>query len=290
MKYPIIILFFIVITICSHFLYSQSQINIYNEEGESLAYVNISMKSKEVGWHSNSVGAIVFDERFLDEEIVLSKVGYSDTSILLNHNLDSIIMEKSPIYEEQHLVSNGNRIVKIGTEKGKNLGFHSVGSRPTIYLNYFQAEQIRGYQLDEFKFKTKSEITSAKVNIRIYAVTESLEPGKYLYEKDIVVSVKKGERMTKVKLNDLNIDMPKNGVFIGIERLLILENIYEYNETNLLTNQDKKKKKFMPDLVLLENKGKNFNNYPSYVYADGNFNKMRGKSITPVVQLKLKRP
>jgi hypothetical protein len=270
--------------------YSQIKINICNNEKNSLSYVNVSLKGMEDGFHSNEDGEIVFDERFLNKKVTFNKVGYADTTVTIHFGMDTIVLQKADIYNEKYPEKDGNRIVKKGILNGNRSGIQSNSARPQIYLQYFPSDDHHGYYLDEIRFKTKNEIDKAKINLRFYAANRDLEPEAFLYDKDVLVNVEKGEQINKIDLSKLNIRIPERGLFVGFENLIIPENIFKYDQTNLMTEETRTKTDYMPNFVMLLNEKDNLNSNFAYVLTNGNFHKINNKDMSLSLELKFKRP
>lgn len=290
MKSLITIVQFCIYILFSSSAYSQLKINICNTEKNSISYVNVSLIEMTEGFHSNEDGEITFNERFLNKEATFNSVGYIDTTVNLHFGMDTIVMHKADIHKEKYPDEDGKRMVRKGILNGNRSGIQSNSDRPQIYLQYFPSDQHHGYYLDEIRFKTKNEIAKAKVNLRFYAANKDLEPGAFLYDREVTVNVKKGELTNKIDLDELNIRMPENGLFIGLENLIIPENIFKYDQTNLITEETSTQTEYMPKFVMLTNENDNINSHFSFVLTNGNFHKINNKDMSLSLELKLKRP
>lgn len=67
-----------------------------------------------------------------------------------------------------------------------------------------------------------------------------------MLDKDLVVTVKKGTRINRFDLTKLNLKFPKNGLFVGFEKLLIEKNKTEKSITDLNTNITQIQKTYSP--------------------------------------------
>lgn len=290
MKYFVYIIFISLFSLNGHFSLCQKNIIIYNENMEPIPYVNVSMKNKGIGIHSNKNGEIAVDSRSYKGKFVFSKAGYQDTAIIIDANLNKIVLKNALIHSDDFGQIDGKRVFKLGEVHGEKYGVHTNSGKPEIYLKYFNSKEGVGYVIDNLKFKTTSDKKNAKVLIRLYAANNKLKPGNYLYEKAIEVDVKIGERINKIDLSELNLRMPKYGLYVGLETLIIPENVYSYTERNLLTDEISQRNEYMPNYVLHKYRGDANDNSSSYIFIGGEFYNMNNKELRLAMELKLKRP
>ena len=74
-------------------------------------------------------------------------------------------------------------------------------------------------------------INDAKIKVRFYEVAQDGSPGADYSDEIIIVTVKKGQNNTSLKLKDKNIFIPDAGLFIAFEWMIIEENKYTYEYT-----------------------------------------------------------
>ena len=63
--------------------------------------------------------------------------------------------------------------------------------------------------------------------MHFYKVDSNCLPGEEFLEKDFIVTVGKGVKKTSFNLISFNLVMPKNGIYVGFERLKIGKNKVE---------------------------------------------------------------
>jgi hypothetical protein len=95
---------------------------------------------------------------------------------------------------------------------------------------------------------TNSKIENATLKIKILSFdSEKQKPSKSIIEKDILYKVKKGRRKNLIDVKDYNIKIPKEGIVIGIENLIIEENKYTEKSKVL---QSINKENYAPGVIL----------------------------------------
>jgi hypothetical protein len=223
-----------------------SQVNavvIDNETKEGIPFVNIWIENKNIGTTSNKNGEFTIDYKVDTENVIFSAIGYESKNIKLG--LINNIVELNPIYFEiQEVVikpEKYNKELRIGAFKKSNINWYfACGTSPWITARYFEYKD--NYKqtafLNKIKLLTNSDIKGSMFNIRLYSVDENGKPCDYIYDKNILVTARKGKKVTEVDISELKIKFPKEGFFIAIEWLIIESNKYEYTYT---MNNSKKK-------------------------------------------------
>ena len=100
-------------------------------------------------------------------------------------------------------------------------------------------------------------------------------PNKELLQKDRIVTVRKGTLNHLIDVSDLNLTMPKKGLFVGFEKLIIEKNKLEKTVTNSNTNETKIQTTYYP-FVLYNYVERDF----LYTYSGGKWNKQTMNTTT----------
>ena len=147
----------------------------------------------------------------------------------MDADLDIVLLKPQPIELKQAVVHSSKKhleLVIAQFEKSKSQNGFACSNKPWMIARFFpyQEEYARTPFLKSAKTLTNSSIKNAKFNIRLYAVDEKGAPGKFLYDKNIIVFPKKRKRKTEIDLSKYNIAFPKEGFFIAVEWLIIESN------------------------------------------------------------------
>jgi hypothetical protein len=160
------------------------------------------------------------------------------------------------------------KIIEIG--KSKNAIYQAFDNGPRIDVKYFP--YLPRYQKTKFikqvTIETDSKIEGATVKIHFYCVDENGFPGEELLTKDFVATVPNGVVKNIFYVSDFNLRMPKKGLFVGFEKLIIERNKLEIPVTNYNTNVTSIKKTYSP-LVLYNLEERDF----LFTFSGGKWNK-----------------
>jgi hypothetical protein len=160
------------------------------------------------------------------------------------------------------------KIIEIG--KSKNAIYQAFDNGPRIDVKYFP--YLPRYQKTKFikqvTIETDSKIEGATVKIHFYSVDENGFPGEELLSKDFIATVPIGVVKNIFNVSDFNLRMPKKGLFVGFEKLIIERNKLEIPVTNYNTNVTSIKKTYSP-LVLYNLEERDF----LFTFSGGKWNK-----------------
>ncbi len=227
-------LILITILLISNYTFSQIQaIIIGNKTDEKIPFVNIWVQNENIGTTSNEQGRFEINDIVGNKLLIFSAIGYS-TKKINSDSIKNVIKLEKQITELKEVVVSNKTLYKeltIGSFDKKTINnFFSCGTKPWIAARYFgHSEKYENTRfLKTISFLTRSDLKDSEFNIRLYAVNENGEPEKYIYDKNIFGIARKGRRMTEVDVSKLNIEFPKEGLFIAVEWLIIEKNKHEH--------------------------------------------------------------
>jgi hypothetical protein len=125
------------------------------------------------------------------------------------------------------------------------------GEKPWIYAKFFNYETKYNETpfIKAIKFYSNSEIKNAKLKGRIFQRQDSI-PTNDLIDEDIITTVKKGMRKNSIDISKYKLKMPKNGLVVGLEWLIIPENFYEFKYKHAQTKKRIVMQNYAPSLVV----------------------------------------
>lgn len=199
--------------------------------GKPIAYVNIWVENENIGTTSEENGVFSLDIKE-EKNIIFSALGY-ETKTIKYTEIKEVYL-KAIVYEMQEIVvSEPKKTKKITINKYKknkiNLYF-GAGKQPTILAKKIEyTDQIAEYSyLKEIKFLSLSQIENAKIILRFFEVDIDGKPSNDYIDENILITVEKDQKDNIVNLEKYKINIPKEGLFIAFESIIIKENRYDY--------------------------------------------------------------
>lgn len=201
---------------------------VVDENNQPISYVNIAVENENSGTSSEENGAFTITVSET-KNLVFSALGYEKKTIRANQ-VQKVILNSIALKLDEVTVAPKRfetRELEIG--KVKNETYQAFDNGPKIDAKFFPyySKYKKTKYIKRVSILTDSEIENASVKIHFYGVNSDGFPGDELLSKDFVVSVKKGVKKTFFDVTELNLRMPKTGVFIGYEKLIIEKNKVE---------------------------------------------------------------
>ncbi|QBN20627.1 carboxypeptidase-like regulatory domain-containing protein [Flavobacterium nackdongense] len=237
--------------------------------GKPIPFVNIWVENENIGSTSEENGTYQINTTEKGKKLIFSTLGYEKKIIYASEA--SIVKLKTTSYSLNEVViskSIGTKTVEIG--KYKNEMYQAFDNGPKIDTKFFPylASYKKTKYLKQVTIYTDSRIENANIKIHLYEVDSNGFPGQELLDKDFVVTVKNGTRINRFDLTDFNLKFPKNGLFVGFEKLMIEKNKVEKTITDSNTNLAQVQKTYFP-FVLYNYVERDF----LYTFSGGKWNR-----------------
>ena len=231
MREKILILIFFIV---SQIAFSQIKGVVKDSiSGEPISYVNIWVENEMIGTTSEADGSFSLDVKE-EKVLVFSALGYETKKI---SSKEETIYLKAIAYELKEVVIESRKRtnkIKIGNfKKGDVKVFYGAGIQPTILAKKIEfTSEIANYPyIKEINFLTRCEIKKAKIILRFFEIDSDGKPGKDYLDEVIIIEVKKGKQINIVELDKFNIKIPKEGIYIAFEWMIVEDNKYIYKYT-----------------------------------------------------------
>lgn len=219
---------FLIINVLRYFLLlcfglSFAQTGIYDSKTKQpVSYASIFVKYRKYSTSANEGGIFPLKGIRVSDTLTIAAIGYADKSVVYNPAMDSIFLNPAAIQLREVVIANrkGQKI-KDGFLKGKspvqeNITAFEVGKFFPPKVLYKQYPYLDGFSVATF-----NTVKGQYFNVSIQAVNKDGQPGDYLYGKNVVCEVKKGQRVLHIDLKGQNITLPEDGFYILFERVFI---------------------------------------------------------------------
>jgi hypothetical protein len=173
----------------------------------------------KIGIYTDENGSFNLTAANYNEHLIVSCVGYETKTVTLTKNETSIELEKEINNLKEVIILNNKKPIQIGyidEKKCKDKVGVSAGLEVAVFIaNNFDYE----VQINTVQFKIKKSKERAAYRLHLYTLTENgLSPNEDLIlENSIYYIEPKTEGLIEINVSNLNLTLPKNGVFVGIE-------------------------------------------------------------------------
>ena len=219
-------------------VFSQIQGKVIDATGIPVPYVNIRVENENIGGTSETDGTFKI-QAASDKTLVFSAVGFETLQSKITQD-GKIVLQPLAYPLDEVVISKPKETIKIEIGDAKKERFYPEWLHyPYVYAKFFpyQTSYDETNFIQEVSVFTYSHIEGASFKLRIYSVAENGSPKEDLIHESIIVKVKKGKKKTSVDLSSYHLILPKEGVFVGFEQLIIEENKYEYVYKDRKTNK-----------------------------------------------------
>lgn len=215
--------------------------------GNPIPYVNIWVQNENIGSTSEENGTFFINTSANGKKLIFSTLGFEKKIIKASETLE--VNLKPTAYSLDEVViskSIGTKSLEIG--KTTNEIYQSFDNGPKIDTKFFAYKTLykKTRYLKKVSLYTDSRIEDAIIKIHLYNVDSDGFPSEEMLDKDFIVTVKKGIRTNWFDLTKFNLKIPKNGLFVGFEKLMIEKNKTEKTITDLNTNITQIQKTYFP--------------------------------------------
>ena len=242
--------------------------------GKPISFVNIWVQDENIGFTSEENGEFSINASEINKKLLFSALGYEKKTVLIKNNTEVKLKPTDYQLEEVLIFKTlGTKIIEIG--KTKNATYQAFDNGPKIDVKFFP--YLEKYKKTKYLKKvsifTDNSIENASFKIHFYSVDTNGFPSTELLDKDFIVAVKKGVTKNIFDVTKFKLQIPKNGIFVGFEKLLIEKNKLEKSTKDANTNTEKIITKYFP--LLLYNKVE----IPStFTFSGGKWNKKTNNS------------
>ncbi|WP_395066913.1 carboxypeptidase-like regulatory domain-containing protein [Flavobacterium sp.] len=237
--------------------------------GKPIPFVNIWVENENIGASSEENGEFVINTSEKSKKLIFSALGFEKKILKISET--SVVKLKPTAYQLDEVVvfkTLGTKVIEIG--KTQSTIYQAFDNGPKIDTKYFPylPKYKKTKYIKQVNIETDSKIDDATIRLHFYTVDANGFPGEEIIKKDFIVTVKSGLKKTFFDLKDYGLKMPKTGIFIGFEKLIIEKNKFEKTITDSNSNTTKIQKTYYP-YVLYNSVEREF----QFTFSGGKWNK-----------------
>jgi hypothetical protein len=214
--------------------------------GQPIPYANIWVENENVATTSEEDGTFSITVANT-KNLIFSALGY-EIRTLKATQVNQVFLNPKAFDLDEVVISNS-----IGTKQNiigltENTVAQAFDNGPRIDVKYFpySSEYKKTPYLKRVTVYTDSRIEDATVKLHFYKVDTNGYPGYELLQKELIVKVKNGTKINKIDLSDFGLVMPKSGLFVGFEKLMIEKNKKEKTVINPVTKEAQIQRTYYP--------------------------------------------
>lgn len=245
--------------------------------GNPISYVSIWVENENIGTTSEENGEFSINVNDKNKNLIFSALGFKKKTVKAGE-VNVVNLAPMALDLPEVMISNrkDKKQVEIGRRRGVAEAFDN-GPRMDAKFFPFLADYKKTRWIKSAAIFTDSRIDEATIKLHLYEIDENGFPGEEMLTKDLIVPIKRGISKTEVDLTDFNLEMPKNGIFVVVEKLLIEKNKLKKTIKDQNTNTTKIQVTYSP-LVLYNSVEKEF----LFSFSGGKWHKLTPKELNPL--------
>jgi len=200
--------------------------------GNPVQYASVFVKGQDKGSTTDLNGHFTMNQVEQNKLLVISAIGYETQEVYSKEQISIELLQK--VYELPEIKvipkKQKEKLTIDPLKKIKSRSFVSpAGDYPWIVTKFiaYRPEYGTSTFINQIQILTLCHLDSATFNLRLIAAGPSGEPGIDLINKNLIVSAKKGEKLTLINLLDYNVTFPEYGLFVAFEWLSVEQNYYQ---------------------------------------------------------------
>jgi hypothetical protein len=245
--------------------------------GNAIAYVSIWVENENIGTTSEENGEYQIGTNDKNKNLIFSALGYQKKTVKVSES-QIVLLSPSAFELDEVTINNKKEKKQLEIGKTKNTVAEAFDNGPRMDAKFFPyyPEYKKTRWIQKAIILTDSRIDDATIKLHLYDVDENGFPGNELLSKDYIVTIKKGVTKNEIDLSDFNLEMPKTGIFVVFEKLLIKKNRVEKTIKDFNTNTTKIQTTYAP-LVLYNAVERDF----LYSFSGGRWLKRTREEMNP---------
>ena len=245
--------------------------------GNPIAYVSIWVENENIGTTSEENGEYQIGTNDKNKNLIFSALGYQKKTVKVSES-QIVLLSPSTFELDEVAINNKKEKKQLEIGKTKNAIAEAFDNGPRMDAKFFPyyPEYKKTRWIQKAIILTDSRIDDATIKLHLYDVDENGFPGNELLSKDYIVTIKKGVTKNEIDLSDFNLEMPKTGIFVVFEKLLIKKNRVEKTIKDFNTNTTKIQTTYAP-LVLYNAVERDF----LYSFSGGRWLKRTREEMNP---------
>lgn len=227
----------LLLLLINFFVTAQTKGVVVDESGKPIPYVNIWVEDENIGTTSEENGEFSIAAS-ANKNLIFSILGF-EKKVLKASETSNVIMKAASFQLDEVVIARHfeTKKIEIGTINNSVLEAFDNGPRIDVKFFPYEAAYKKTKFIKKVSILTDSRIDNATVKIHFYKADANGFPGEELLTKDYIVNIQKGVVRNGFDLTELNLKMPKSGLFIGFEKLLISKNKFEKTIVNSNTQK-----------------------------------------------------
>ena len=231
-------------------VFSQLKGIVVDENNTPIPFVNIWVEGENIGTSSEESGEFIIHTNNENSRLIFNVLGY-EKKIILGKDCKKVILKESSIELKEVFISKRLETKQKTIGKSENKIFEAFPNGPKVDCKFFPflPEYKKTPYIKYVTLQTDSKIEDASIRLHFYSVGSDGLPDENLLKKENIVYIKNGVFKHKFDVSNYHLVMPKNGLFVVFEKLMIEKNKLEVTSIDKNSNISKTERLYFPYIL-----------------------------------------
>lgn len=242
----LILLFFLI----TNAVFCQIKGVVVDENNNPIPYVNIWVEGENIGTSTEENGTFIIHINNENSSLIFNALGYEKKTILAKDS-KRVVLKESSIELKEIFISKRLETRRKEIGKSDNQIFEAFPNGPKVDCKFFPflSEYKKTPYIKYVTLQTDSKIEDASIKLHFYSVGTDGLPDENLLKKENIVYLKKGVYKHRFDVSDYHLIMPKSGLFVVLEKLMIEKNKLEKISIDKNSNLPKTERLYYPFIL-----------------------------------------
>jgi hypothetical protein len=230
----------------SQLTFSQIRGVVVDEKNQPIPFVSIWVEHENTGTSTEENGSFEIEVKDRNNNLIFLALGFEKQTINATQ-VEKVVLKTTTFELNEVLVDNrlDTKTKEIGTPKSEM--YQAFENGPRIDIKYFPYSSVysKTKYIKKIALYCDSRLDDVSIKIHLYKTNDEGLPGEEMTNKDLIFKLKNGIHNNLFDVTSSRLMLPKKGIYVGFEKLIIEKNKIE-KKTKDLNNSEIIKKTYLP--------------------------------------------
>ena len=235
-----------VLLLFSFYVSAQIKGVVVDEKNQPIPFVSIWVEHENTGTSTEENGSFEIEVKDKNNNLLFLALGFEKQSIKATQ-VEKVVLISTTFELNEVWVDNrlDTKTKEIGTPKNEMYQAFENGPRIDLkFFPYFSSYSKTKY-IKKVALYCDSRMDDVSIKIHFYKTNEEGLPGEEMTNKDLIFKVKNGINNNLFDVTSSRLMLPKKGIYVGFEKLIIDKNKIEKKAKDL-QNVEITRKTYLP--------------------------------------------
>lgn len=235
-----------VLLLFSFYVSAQIKGVVVDEKNQPIPFVSIWVEHENTGTSTEENGSFEIEVKDKNNNLLFLALGFEKQSIKATQ-VEKVVLKSTTFELNEVWVDNrlDTKTKEIGTPKNEMYQAFENGPRIDLKIFPYFSSYSKTKYIKKVALYCDSRMDDVSIKIHFYKTNEEGLPGEEMTNKDLIFKVKNGINNNLFDVTSSRLMLPKKGIYVGFEKLIIEKNKIEKKAKDL-QNVEITRKTYLP--------------------------------------------